>query len=70
MLVAIRLQHQELLPGQKILRHRYSPVTYTDVTLGCNPANIDATLGSATATDGCGAVTITSSDAASVLTDA
>ena len=32
--------------------------TYTDVTLGCNPTNIDATLGSATATDGCGAVTI------------
>ena len=38
--------------------------TYTDVTLGCNPTNIDATLGSATATDGCGAVTLTQSDAA------
>ena len=36
--------------------------SYSDVTLGCNPNNIDATLGSATATDGCGAVTITQSD--------
>ena len=36
--------------------------SYTDVTLGCNPTNIDATLGSATATDACGAVTLTPSD--------
>jgi hypothetical protein len=36
--------------------------SYTDVTLGCNPTNIDATLGSATATDACGAVSITQSD--------
>jgi hypothetical protein len=36
--------------------------SYTDETLGCNPTNIDATLGSATATDACGAVTITQSD--------
>ena len=32
--------------------------SYTDVTLGCNPADINASLGSATATDACGAVTI------------
>src|SRR4029078_11890652 len=38
--------------------------SYTDVTLGCNPANPDGSLGTATATDGCGAVTITSSDGA------
>ena len=38
---------------------------YADVTLGCNPANADASLGTATATDACGTVTnITSSDAA------
>ena len=36
--------------------------TYTDVDLGCNPANPAGSLGSASATDGCGAVTITSSD--------
>ncbi|HEY5968147.1 MAG TPA: choice-of-anchor Q domain-containing protein [Chitinophagaceae bacterium] len=36
--------------------------TYTDVNLGCNPANPDGSLGTATATDVCGAVTITSSD--------
>ena len=44
--------------------------TYTDVTLGCNPTNIDASLGSATATDACGAVTLTSLMVLSVLTDA
>src|SRR6187397_2875561 len=38
--------------------------SYTDVSLGCNPANPDGSLGTATATDGCGAVTITSSDGA------
>src|SRR4029453_7746759 len=40
--------------------------TYSPVTLGCNPApsDITAALGSASATDGCGAVTnITFSDA-------
>src|SRR6185369_4471434 len=40
--------------------------TYTNVTLGCNPnaGAIDAALGSATATDGCGTVTnISFSDA-------
>src|SRR5207342_2559680 len=39
--------------------------TYTTVTLGCNPtaAAIDAALGSATATDGCGTPTISSTDA-------
>src|SRR4029078_6278747 len=31
--------------------------SYTDVTLGCNPTNIDASLGSATATDACGTPT-------------
>ena len=35
---------------------------YNNVTLGCAPGTIDASLGSATATDACGAVTITSSD--------
>ena len=45
--------------------------TYADVTLGCNPANPDASLGTATATDACGTVTnITSSDGAVILTDA
>src|SRR5204862_146874 len=36
--------------------------TYGDVNLGCNPENPGGSLGSASATDGCGAVTITSSD--------
>ena len=31
---------------------------YTDVTLGCNPTDISAALGSATATDGCGTPTV------------
>jgi len=35
---------------------------YADVTLSCNPPTPDASLGSASATDGCGAVTITQSD--------
>ncbi|HET9325378.1 MAG TPA: hypothetical protein VFQ05_01270, partial [Candidatus Eisenbacteria bacterium] len=42
--------------------------SYADVTLGCNPANPAGSLGSATATDACGGVTITSSDGA-VVTD-
>ena len=33
--------------------------SYADVNLGCNPANPDGSLGTATATDACGAVTIT-----------
>ena len=32
---------------------------YTDVTLGCNPTDINAALGSATATDACGTPTVT-----------
>jgi hypothetical protein len=36
--------------------------TYGDVNLGCNPENPSGSLGSASATDACGAVTITSSD--------
>jgi hypothetical protein len=32
------------------------------VNLGCNPENPSGSLGSASATDACGAVTITSSD--------
>jgi hypothetical protein len=32
--------------------------SYADVNLGCNPANPDGSLGSASATDACGAVTI------------
>ena len=40
--------------------------SYTDVNLGCNPANPDGSLGSASATDACGAVTITQSDGAVV----
>ena len=36
--------------------------SYTDVTLGCNPADPNGSLGTASATDGCGPVTITSSD--------
>ena len=40
--------------------------SYADVNLGCNPANPDGSLGTATATDACGAVTITSSDGAVV----
>jgi hypothetical protein len=42
--------------------------SYTTVTLGCNPANPAGSLGSATATDACGAVTITSSDGLVVST--
>ena len=42
--------------------------SYADVNLGCNPANPDGSLGSASATDACGAVTITSSDG-SVVSD-
>ena len=38
--------------------------SYAEVNLGCNPANPDGSLGSASATDVCGAVTITSSDGA------
>ena len=36
--------------------------SYADVTLGCNPANPDASLGTATATDANGAVIVTSTD--------
>ncbi len=36
--------------------------SYSDVDLGCNPGNPDGSLGSASATDGCGPVTITQSD--------
>jgi ethanolamine utilization microcompartment shell protein EutS len=36
--------------------------SYANVSLGCNPANPSGSLGTATATDACGAVTITSSD--------
>src|SRR4029077_12328471 len=36
--------------------------SYGDVTLGCNPENPSGSLGSASATDGCGPVTITQSD--------
>src|SRR5678810_1372756 len=36
--------------------------SYADVNLGCNPANPNGSLGTATATDVCGAVTITSQD--------
>ncbi|HET9278111.1 MAG TPA: hypothetical protein VFN95_07980, partial [Flavitalea sp.] len=42
--------------------------SYADVNLGCNPANPAGSLGTATATDACGGVTITSSDGA-VVTD-
>jgi hypothetical protein len=40
----------------------FTGYNYADVNLGCNPANPDGSLGTATATDGCGAVTITSAD--------
>src|SRR6185295_5550321 len=42
--------------------------SYADVNLGCNPVNPSGSLGTATATDICGAVTITSSDGG-VVTD-
>src|SRR5678815_4457944 len=42
--------------------------SYADVNLGCNPANPDGSLGTATATDVCGAVTINSSDGVVVST--
>src|SRR5678810_348129 len=42
--------------------------SYADVNLGCNPTEPTGSLGTATATDACGAVTITSSDG-SVLSD-
>ena len=42
--------------------------SYADVNLGCNPANPDGSLGSASASDGCGAVTITQTDGA-VISD-
>jgi hypothetical protein len=38
--------------------------SYTTTDLGCNPADVSGALGTATATDGCGAVTITPSDGA------
>jgi hypothetical protein len=38
--------------------------TYTDVTLGCNPTDINTSLGSASATDGCGTPTLSQSDGA------
>ena len=36
--------------------------SYTDVNLGCNPANPGGSLGTAIATDACGTPTVTSSD--------
>jgi hypothetical protein len=42
--------------------------SYTTVSLGCNPASPSSSLGSATATDACGATTITSSDGPTVTT--
>src|SRR5678810_1047017 len=36
--------------------------SYNNVTLGCNPADINTSLGSASATDGCGIPTVTSLD--------
>jgi hypothetical protein len=42
--------------------------SYTTVALGCNPASPAASLGTATATDGCGATTITSSDGSIIST--
>ncbi len=42
--------------------------TYTDVNLGCNPVEPAGSLGTATATDACGAVTITSTTG-SVVSD-
>jgi hypothetical protein len=38
--------------------------SYTTTDLGCNPADVNGALGTASATDGCGAVTITPSDGA------
>jgi hypothetical protein len=35
---------------------------YNNITLGCNPIDISTSLGSASATDGCGAPTVTSLD--------
>ena len=43
--------------------------SYADVNLGCNPANPDGSLGTATATDASGAVTITSTDGQLFLMD-
>jgi hypothetical protein len=37
---------------------------YNDVTLGCNPPDINTSLGSASATDGCGTPTLAQSDGA------
>ena len=44
------------------------PGSYADVDLGCNPTEPSGSLGTATATDVCGAVTITSQDG-SVVSD-
>jgi hypothetical protein len=49
-----------------ILLHQSSTATSTVTTLGCNPlaSDIDAALGTATATDACSAVSITATDGA------
>src|SRR5678816_2558107 len=38
--------------------------SYATTDLGCNPADVNAALGTTSATDGCGAPTISSSDGA------
>jgi hypothetical protein len=45
-----------------ITLHQLFTGSYVNVPLGCNPATPSGSLGTATATDACGAVTITSSD--------
>jgi hypothetical protein len=66
MAVITQQQYQDLYPGPAILHLQHFSGSYSPVTLGCNPTSsaITAALGTATATDGCGAVTnITFSDA-------
>ena len=64
MLVVILLLLQELLHGSAVLIHRPLLLQVLLLTLGCNPSasDINAALGSATATDACSTPTVTSSD--------
>jgi hypothetical protein len=56
MLVVTQALHQEQLPGLSDLTPPVITPTGTTNTLACNPtaAEINAALGTATATDGCG----------------
>jgi hypothetical protein len=70
MVVVTVQQHPELLAWTSDLIPPVITATGTTTTLGCNPttAQIDAALGTATATDACSTVSITSTDGAIATT--